>query len=361
MNYISLVSPLVDVGLVSPIVKFECKNNIKHFCEVTGVGPKIETSGRSKKMAKMAAFKILYDRIVSEGLVGDLQVSPSGSFELSKRKKNSKTSGAKKRRTEKFIKKYNIKTVQCKIEECAYKFNFVNNNLCRLCDAPLEKKDLSVVFADLERANGPADSDIIQLGLVKFSYASKSIIKQEEINVWPDERIDFWASKHIHKIYQKDGNMYQFGKRIDHVSKSEAVQRMDKFLQGSDFLICHGKTDFQTIRAMLRKSNQESPSYGAIRKVDSQKFYKSVMSQEYKMAKYGMQTIVSMLGDSATKTAYMANAHSTLCDAESLCSVSTGQRMMTRFKDWLVWEEDMDEEYLSFSKPEFKTTESISN
>ena len=361
MDYISLVSPLVDHGFVSPIVKFECKNNIEHFCEVTGVGAKIETSGRSKKMAKMAAFKILYDRIVSEGLVGDLQVSPSGSFELSKRKKNSKTSGAKKRRTEKFIKKYNIKTVQCKIEECAYKFNFVNNNLCRLCDAPLEKKDLSVVFADLERANGPADSDIIQLGLVKFSYASKSIIKQEEINVWPDERIDFWASKHIHKIYQKDGNMYQFGKRIDHVSKSEAVQRMDKFLQGSDFLICHGKTDFQTIRAMLRKSNQESPSYGAIRKVDSQKFYKSVMSREYKMAKYGMQTIVPMLGDSATKTAYMANAHSALCDAESLCSVSTGQRMMTRFKDWLVWEEDMDEEYLSFSKPEFKTTESISN
>ena len=57
----------------------------------------------------------------------------------------------------------------------------------------------------------------------------------------------------------------------------------------------------------------------------------------------------------------MANAHSTLCDAGSLCSVSTGQRMMTRFKDWLVWEEDEDEEYLTFSKTEFITTESISN
>ena len=79
------------------------------------------------------------------------------------------------------------------------------------------------------------------------------------------------------------------------------------------------------------------------------------------MAKYGMQTIVPMFGDSATKTAYTANAHSTLCDAGSLCSVSTGQRMMTRFKDWLVWEEDEDEEYLTCSKPEFKTTESISN
>ena len=218
-----------------------------------------------------------------------------------------------------------------------------------------------MVFCYLERANGPVESDIIQLGLVKFSYASKSIIKQEEINVWPDERIDFYASKYIHKIHKEDGNMYQFGKRIDHVSKSEAVQRMDKFNQGSDFLICHGKMDFWTIGAMLRKSNQESPSYEVIRKVDSQKFYKSVMSREYGMAKYGMQTIVPMFGDSATKTAYMANAHSALCDAESLCSVSTGQRMMTRFKDWLVWEEDMDEEYLSFSKPEFKTTESISN
>ena len=79
------------------------------------------------------------------------------------------------------------------------------------------------------------------------------------------------------------------------------------------------------------------------------------------MSKYEIQTIVSIFGDSATKAAYKANAHSALCDAESLCSVSTGQRMMTRFKDWLVWEEDMDEEYLSFSKPEFKTTESISN
>ena len=86
MDYISLVSPLVDVGLVSPIVKFECKDNIEHFCEVTGVGPKIETSGRSKKMAKMAAFKILYDRIVYEKLAGNVQVSPSGSFQLSNRK-----------------------------------------------------------------------------------------------------------------------------------------------------------------------------------------------------------------------------------------------------------------------------------
>ena len=104
MDYISLVSPLVDVGLVPPIVKFECKNNIKHFCEVTGVGPKIETSGRSKKMAKMAAFKILYDSIVYEKLAGNVQVSPSGSFQLSKRKKNSKGFGAKKQGTEKFIK-----------------------------------------------------------------------------------------------------------------------------------------------------------------------------------------------------------------------------------------------------------------
>ena len=87
MDYISLISPLVDVGLVSPIVKIECKDNIEQFCEVTGVGPKIETSGRSKKIAKMAAFKILYDRIVYEKLAGNVQVSPSGSFQLSKRKK----------------------------------------------------------------------------------------------------------------------------------------------------------------------------------------------------------------------------------------------------------------------------------
>ena len=96
MDYISLVSPLVDAGFVSPSLKFGCKNSILHFCEVTGIGPKIKTSRLSRKVAKMAAFKILYDRIVSERLAGDIQVSPSESFQLSKRKRNSKGSCAKK-------------------------------------------------------------------------------------------------------------------------------------------------------------------------------------------------------------------------------------------------------------------------
>ena len=94
MDYIYLVSPLVDAGLVSPSLKFGCKNNILHFCEVMGIGLKIKTSGLSRKVAKMAAFKILYDHMVSERLAGDIQVSPSGSFQLSKMK-NSNGSGAK--------------------------------------------------------------------------------------------------------------------------------------------------------------------------------------------------------------------------------------------------------------------------
>ena len=102
---------------------------------------------------------------IHEGLAGDLRVLPSGGFQLSQAKKR-KSRGAKKRRTEKFIKKYNIKTVKCQV--CGYPSNFKNNKTCRECQAPLEGESINAVYLDTERAEGRANSDPIQLGLVKY-------------------------------------------------------------------------------------------------------------------------------------------------------------------------------------------------
>ena len=39
----------------------------------------------------------------------------------------------------------------------------------------------SVVFLDIERAEGRADSDPIQFGLVKYSYGVTGVVSEEEI------------------------------------------------------------------------------------------------------------------------------------------------------------------------------------
>ena len=63
-------------------------------------------------------------------------------------------------------KKYNIKTVKCQV--CGYPSNFKNNKTCRECQAPLEGESINAVYLDTERAEGRANSDPIQLGLVKY-------------------------------------------------------------------------------------------------------------------------------------------------------------------------------------------------
>ena len=136
-------------------VKVRRDNWVKH----------IQTVGTSKTQAKKKAFKVIYERIRHEGLAGDLRVLPSGGFQLSQAKKR-KSCGAKKRRTEKFIKKYNIKTVKCQV--CGYPSNFKNNQTCRECQAPLEGESITAVYLDTERAEGRANSDPIQLGLIKY-------------------------------------------------------------------------------------------------------------------------------------------------------------------------------------------------
>ena len=139
-------------------------------------------------------------------------------------------------------------------------------------------------------------------------------------------------------------------KVIPHVTQLQAVDKLENFIQGSEYIIAHGAVDFQTIRALLDKT-KESPSYEGVQKVDSQSFYKSVMWRDHRVARYGMQTIVEYFGDEATKAAHESGAHGALCDAEALCSVSTSTWLLDRFKDWLMFEESVEQEELMVIRP----------
>ena len=194
-----------------------------------------------------------------------------------------------------------------------------------------------VVFLDIERVNGRGQSDPIQIGMVKYSYGLGAVVSKEEINVWTDEEIDEWGSKFCHNIWKVDGKMLKKGQILHHVSQLQAVEKFDKFIEGSGYLIAHGDVDFQTIRALLRKT-KDSPSYERVERVDSQKFFKRVMRRDHGEAKHGMKTIVDYYGDPATKAAHEVGAHGALCDAEALCAVSTGPTLYDRFKDWLILE-----------------------
>ena len=114
-------------------------------------------------------------------------------------------------------------------------------------------------------------------------------------------------------------------------------------IKGSEYLIAHGKVDFETIRYLLDKT-RESPIYEDIQKVDSQKYYKSIMWRENSMNKYGMATIVEYYGDERTKAAHEFFAHGALVDAENLCAVSTGGQLVNRFKDFLLFERSEESE-----------------
>lgn len=87
------------------------------------------------------------------------------------------------------------------------------------------------------------------------------------------------------------------GKFNPHITQLQATEELEMFLKGSEYLIAHGEVDFQTIQALLKKT-KESPSFETVQKIDSQKFYKSVMWCDYNVTKYGMKTIMEYFRDS---------------------------------------------------------------
>ena len=87
--------------------------------------------------------------------------------------------------------------------------------------------------------------------------------------------ISAWVSRNCHMILKKDGKLMKRGRVLPSVSQLQAVKKFEKFIEGVEYLIAHGKVDFETISFLLKK-NRESPIYEDIQKVDSQKFYKSI-------------------------------------------------------------------------------------
>ena len=76
------------------------------------------------------------------------------------------------------------------------------------------------------------------------------------------------------------------------MTQLQATEELEMFLKGSEYLIANnnGEVYFQNIQALLKKT-KESPSFETVQKIDSQKFYKSVMWCDYNVTKYRMKTI----------------------------------------------------------------------
>ena len=50
------------------------------------------------------------------------------------------------------------------------------------------------------------------------------------------------------------------------MTQLQATEELEMFLKGSEYLIAHGEVDFQTIRALLKKT-KESPSFETVQKI----------------------------------------------------------------------------------------------
>ena len=50
------------------------------------------------------------------------------------------------------------------------------------------------------------------------------------------------------------------------MTQLQATEELEMFLKGSEYLIAHREVDFQTIRALLKKT-KESPSFETVKKI----------------------------------------------------------------------------------------------
>ena len=76
---------------------------------------------------------------------------------------------------------------------CGHK-NFKRYKSCLKCRALIkEEEEKVVIFWDIKWTSGPARSDPIQIGLVK--YYSGAVIDQKEINIFTENKIDDYCSQ----------------------------------------------------------------------------------------------------------------------------------------------------------------------
>ena len=88
---------------------------------------------------------------------------------------------------------------------------------------------------------------------------------------------------------------------------------------------------------MISRNAVNDPSYMAIKKRDSQDFFKFIMRNEHQTNKYNLKLLVETFGDEQAHQLYNDDAHGALTDAVALCKVSTGRHLHQRFKDWLLF------------------------
>ena len=68
--------------------------------------------------------------------------------------------------------------------------------------------------------------------------------------------ISAWVSRNCHMILKKDGELMKRGRVLPSVSQLQAVKKFEKFIEGAEYLIAHGKVDFETISFLLKKKKQ---------------------------------------------------------------------------------------------------------
>ena len=105
-----------------------------------------------------------------------------------------------------------------------------------------------VIFWDVWQASGPANSDPIQIGLVKYKRGIEQC--RTEINIFTKNPIDHNCSRNIHKIYKRGKTLVKDGKVLQNVkSQDKAIEEFEAFIVGCDYLISHGEIDQETYRS----------------------------------------------------------------------------------------------------------------
>ena len=311
----------------------------------------VSASGRTKKDVGIFLHRYLYDLFEQGTIVfkfnpncwwdccGSSECSSPSSHPLLQLKPRKNKPGGKKcneGKYSKFVEKLDIHVLR-ECPDCKY-MNFVEYPSCLKCHMIFkegEGDEVTVIFFDVERADGSGSSDAINIGAVKFSYKEKRVVGTFNSFVWTDGQINRFGTLHKHHIKKANGRMFKNDKQVSHDVPKTALENFDKFLSGSKFAVCHDSVDYQTINGMIDRNAVNAPSYKAIVKRDSQDFFKFIMRNEHQTMKYNLQLLVETFGDEQCRQLFNDDAHGALTDAVALCNVSTGH-LHQRFKDWLL-------------------------
>ena len=106
-----------------------------------------------------------------------------------------------------------------------------------------------------------------------------------------------------------------------------------RIISGCSKIISHDKVDMVTIEAWCNRNRFEQ-IFDDIEYIDSQPFYEHVIMKKKGIRKSNMSLIVHELGWSELMNFYDENSHGALCDAETLCLLSTSKSLMKRFLGW---------------------------